>query len=54
MALVCFAEDASCVSTARAQAPSGSAVMTTEIWRHYWGVAGKPQRYSIVIVPPRP
>jgi 4-amino-4-deoxy-L-arabinose transferase-like glycosyltransferase len=54
MALVCFAEDAPCVRAARAQAPPDSAVMTTEIWRHYWGMAGKPQRYAIVVVPPKP
>lgn len=52
MVLLCFAEDTSCVSLARAHNPDGG-VMTTEIWRRYWGVPGKPQRYSIVIVPPR-
>lgn len=53
MALVCFAEDKPCVSAARTQAPD-SPVASSEIWRHYWGMAGKPQRYNIVIVPPRP
>ena len=52
MVLLCFAEDVSCVSLARAHNPDGG-VMTTEIWRHYWGMPGKPQRYNIVIVPPR-
>jgi hypothetical protein len=52
MALVCFAEDTNCVSRARAHNPEGG-VMTTEIWRYYWGMPGKPQRYNIVIVPPR-
>jgi hypothetical protein len=52
MALVCFAEDTNCVSRARAQNPDGG-VMTTEIWRYYWGMPGKPQRYNIVIVPPQ-
>ncbi len=52
MALVCFAEDNACVSAARAQNPDGG-VMSTEIWRYYWGMQGKPQRYSIVIVPPQ-
>jgi 4-amino-4-deoxy-L-arabinose transferase-like glycosyltransferase len=53
MALVCFAEDNACISAARAQAPPDSVVISSEIWRNYWGVRGKPQRYSIVIVPPR-
>jgi hypothetical protein len=52
MVLICFAEDTGCVSLARAHNPDGG-VMTTEIWRHYWGMPGKPQRYNIVIVPPR-
>ncbi|HMJ40746.1 MAG TPA: glycosyltransferase family 39 protein [Pseudolabrys sp.] len=52
MALVCFAEDTNCVSRARAHNPDGG-VMTTEIWRYYWGMPGKPQRYNIVIVPPQ-
>jgi hypothetical protein len=52
MVLLCFAEDAGCVNLARAHNPEGG-VMTTEIWRHYWGMPGKPQRYNIVIVPPR-
>ena len=52
LALVCFAEDSACISGARAQA-ADSNVMSSEIWRHYWGMPGKPQRYSIVIVPPR-
>ena len=53
MVLLCFAEDTNCVSVARAHNPGGG-VMTTEIWRRYWGVVGKPQRYNIVIVPPQP
>jgi hypothetical protein len=51
MLLLCFAEDANCVNLSRAHNPSAG-IMTTEIWRPYWGVIGKPQRYSIVIVPP--
>jgi 4-amino-4-deoxy-L-arabinose transferase-like glycosyltransferase len=53
MVLLCFAEDTNCVSVARAHNPGGG-VMTTEIWRSYWDITGKPQRYSIVIVPPQP
>ncbi len=51
MALVCFAADTACVSAARAQAPH-AAVNASEIWRSFWAMPGKPQRYSIVIVPP--
>jgi len=54
MALVCFAEDANCAGAARAQAPPDSPVISSEIWRPYLGMPGKPQRYAIVIVPPRP
>ncbi len=50
--LVCFAEDMACVSAARAQA-TDSSVVSSEIWRRYWGMQGKPQRYAIVIVPPK-
>jgi hypothetical protein len=52
MVLICFAEETNCVNTSRAQNPDGG-IMTTEIWRPYWGITGKPQRYSIVIVPPQ-
>lgn len=52
MLLLCFAEDTACVTQSRAHNPDGG-VMTTEIWRRYWGMVGKPQRYSIVIVPPQ-
>ncbi len=52
MVLLCFAEDTTCVTVSRAHNPGGG-VMTTEIWRRYWGIVGKPQRYSIVIVPPQ-
>ncbi len=52
MALVCFAEDAGCVHAAEQRAPNGRRI-ETEIVRNYWGMAGKPQRYTIIIVPPR-
>ena len=53
MALVCFAEDLGCVHAAEARAPNGRRI-ESEITRNYWGIAGKPQRYTIFIVPPRP
>jgi hypothetical protein len=53
MVLVCFSEDGGCVHAAQARAPAGHRI-ETEIARDYLGFPGKPQRYTIVIVPPRP
>ena len=53
IALVCFAEDLGCVHTAQARAPTGRR-LERDIERNYLGLTGKPQRYTIVIVPPRP
>jgi 4-amino-4-deoxy-L-arabinose transferase-like glycosyltransferase len=53
MALVCFAEDLGCVHAALAGAPKGRRI-ESEIVRDYIGMVGKPQRYTITIVPPRP
>jgi 4-amino-4-deoxy-L-arabinose transferase-like glycosyltransferase len=53
MALVCFAEDTGCVHEAESRAPTGRRI-EAEILRNYWRMPGKPQRYTIVIVPPRP
>ncbi|HSP51093.1 MAG TPA: glycosyltransferase family 39 protein [Pseudolabrys sp.] len=53
MVLVCFAEDAGCSSKASAQAATGHRI-ESEIVRNYLSFAGKPQRYTILIVPPRP
>ncbi len=53
MVLVCFAEDAGCSSKASAQAATGRRI-ESEIVRNYLSFAGKPQRYTILIVPPRP
>ena len=50
---VCFAEDAGCSSQASAQAATGRRI-ESEIVRNYLSFAGKPQRYTILIVPPRP
>ena len=53
MILVCFAEDAGCSSKASAQTATGRRI-ESEIVRNYLSFAGKPQRYTILIVPPRP
>jgi len=52
MALVCFAEDSGCVHAAEQRAPNGRRI-ETGIVRNYWGMAGKPQLYTIIIAPPR-
>jgi hypothetical protein len=56
MALVCFADDANCRQAADALAAriGPSRRIESEIVRNYLGFAGKPQRYTILIVPPRP
>jgi hypothetical protein len=53
MAIVCFAEDAACRDRADAQGPAGRRV-EAEIVRNFLRFPGKPQRYTIVIAPPRP
>ncbi|HEY1473219.1 MAG TPA: glycosyltransferase family 39 protein [Pseudolabrys sp.] len=53
MAIVCFAESAACGSKASAQAAADRRT-ETEIVRNFWRFPGKPQRYTIFIVPPRP
>jgi 4-amino-4-deoxy-L-arabinose transferase-like glycosyltransferase len=52
MAVVCFIEDFAC-SRAVAGVPANRRI-DTEIARIYFGLPGPPQRYTIVIVPPRP
>jgi hypothetical protein len=52
-AIVCFAEDAACRDRADAQGPAGHRV-EVEIVRNFLRFPGKPQRYTIVIAPPRP
>jgi hypothetical protein len=56
MVLVCFAEDANCRQAADALAAriGPSRRIESEIVRNYLSFAGKPQRYTILIVPPRP
>jgi len=53
MVIVCFAEDTACRDKANAQGSTGRRV-ETEIVRNFLRFPGKPQRYTIVIVPPRP
>jgi len=55
MALVCFAEDFGCsrAAAARALQTAGGPTIESEIARDFLGISGKPQRYVIVIVPPR-
>jgi hypothetical protein len=53
MAIVCFADDAGCRDSAATQAASGRRI-ETEIVRNFLRFPGKPQRYTIFIVPPRP
>jgi hypothetical protein len=51
--LVCDAEDSRCRSEAAARG-SSARLIESEIVRNYLHVPGKPQRYTILIVPPRP
>jgi hypothetical protein len=53
MMIVCFAEDAACRDTVNAKGATGRRI-ETEIVRNFLGFPGKPQRYTIFIVPPRP
>ena len=53
MTIVCFAEDAACRDNVNAMAATGRRI-ETEIVRNFLGFPGKPQRYTIFIVPPRP
>jgi hypothetical protein len=51
--IVCFAEDANCKSNASAKYPEARRV-ETEIVSNFLRIPGKPQRYTLFIVPPRP
>ncbi|HEU5019517.1 MAG TPA: glycosyltransferase family 39 protein [Pseudolabrys sp.] len=55
-ALVCFAEDRVCRKSAAVQAAKipGSRTIASDITRDFLGFRGKPQRYTIVLLPPRP
>ncbi|HZL39578.1 MAG TPA: glycosyltransferase family 39 protein [Pseudolabrys sp.] len=50
-AIVCFAEDAKCRA---AGTQAGGRTVENEIVRNFLRFPGKPQRYTIFIVPPRP
>lgn len=52
---VCFSEDAPCTATiaAEAAAQGGGRVLTVTIVRNFLGIPGKPQAYTMIIVPPR-
>jgi hypothetical protein len=52
MTIVCFAEDATCRDKVNAMGATGRRI-ETEIVRNFLGFPGKPQRYTIFIVPPR-
>jgi hypothetical protein len=52
MTIVCFAEDAVCRDKVNAMGATGRRI-ETEIVRNFLGFPGKPQRYTIFIVPPR-
>jgi hypothetical protein len=56
IALVCAIEDRGCMKAADALASELKEGKRTEveIVRSYLGVAGKPERYSIITIPPRP
>jgi 4-amino-4-deoxy-L-arabinose transferase-like glycosyltransferase len=53
MVLVCFSEDLACVHASQARAPKAIRI-ESDILRNYFGLTGKPQRYTITIVPPQP
>ena len=53
MTIVCFAEDAACRDKVNAKGATGRRI-ETEIVRNLLEFPGKPQRYTIFIVPPRP
>jgi 4-amino-4-deoxy-L-arabinose transferase-like glycosyltransferase len=54
IALVCFAQDAGCKAdaAARAAGTAGVRVIVSTIVRGFWGQLGKPQSYTITLVPP--
>ncbi|MBM3526688.1 MAG: glycosyltransferase family 39 protein [Alphaproteobacteria bacterium] len=53
MAIVCHAADPTCPVAASAYGLGGPRV-DVEISRSYFGVAGRSERYAIIVVPPRP
>jgi len=51
---ICFAEDPICRRKGAARGGPAAKQVETEIVRNFLRFAGKPQRYTIFIVPPRP
>jgi len=51
---LCLAEDGICRIEAEARAGSAAKLVETQIVRNFFRFAGKPQRYRIYIVPPKP
>ena len=52
LVLVCFAESAECGRQATTHGAEAK-LFETELERDFAGIAGKPRRYTIVVVPPR-
>jgi hypothetical protein len=54
-AIVCFATSESCIASAQARAEGhpGARHRDVALVRRFWGVSGPPNRYVIVVVPPR-
>ncbi len=51
---LCFAEDPGCRRDAAASRGPAAKLVETEIVRNFLRFAGKPQRYTIYVVPPQP
>jgi len=51
---VCFADDAACRQEAVIREGAGGKRFETQVVRNFFRIPGKPQRYTIVVVPPRP
>ena len=51
---LCFAEDAACREEAAIREGLGGKRFEMQIVRNFFRIPGKPQRYTIVVLPPRP
>jgi 4-amino-4-deoxy-L-arabinose transferase-like glycosyltransferase len=52
IAIVCSASDQGCLAGARQQGPAARQI-EVEMVREYLGIPGRPERYLIIIIPPR-